>query len=144
MATAISVTPATRAGTQHITTDDGYAARPPGTYTPARLTGRFCTRHRVTLGKLHRHVIRQLGLRNAAYVRDRGVKADPHLGVEPGECRVELLLRHAQGGNLPVVAPGQLPHRLVAALAHVGENRRDGVPHVGGRLGKRADLGRVR
>ena len=43
VATAISVTPATRAGTQHITTDDGYAARPPGTYTPARPTGRFCS-----------------------------------------------------------------------------------------------------
>ena len=33
-ATAISATPATSAGMTFISTDDGYATRPPGTYTP--------------------------------------------------------------------------------------------------------------
>src|SRR4029079_13424051 len=37
--TAISLTPATWAGTSAITALDGYAARPPGAYTPARSTG---------------------------------------------------------------------------------------------------------
>ena len=40
-ATAISLTPATWAGMTFITTDDGYATRPPGTYTPARRTGTY-------------------------------------------------------------------------------------------------------
>src|SRR6266849_8033922 len=38
-ATAIEATPATWAGTMFITTELGYATRPPGTYTPARPTG---------------------------------------------------------------------------------------------------------
>src|SRR5260370_39159374 len=40
-ATAISLTPATWAGMTFISTEDGYATRPPGTYTPARRTGRY-------------------------------------------------------------------------------------------------------
>src|SRR6516164_10847412 len=38
-ATAIEATPAAWAGTMFITTEEGYATRPPGTYTPARPTG---------------------------------------------------------------------------------------------------------
>ena len=35
----ISFTPATFAGSTFISTDEGYAAVPPGTYTPTRLRG---------------------------------------------------------------------------------------------------------
>ena len=36
-----SLTPATCAGTTVINTVDGYAAAPPGTHTPTRLSGRY-------------------------------------------------------------------------------------------------------
>jgi hypothetical protein len=39
-AATTSGTPATRAGRAFISRVDGYAAFPPGTYTPARATGR--------------------------------------------------------------------------------------------------------
>ena len=39
-ARTMSLTPATRAGTTVISTVDGYAARPPGTYTATRPSGR--------------------------------------------------------------------------------------------------------
>ena len=39
--TAISLTPATCAGTTVMSTEDGYAAAPPGTHTPTRRSGRY-------------------------------------------------------------------------------------------------------
>ncbi|MNR53332.1 hypothetical protein D3C85_1733310 [compost metagenome] len=55
---AISGTPATIAGMAFISTEDGYAAFPPGTYNPTRFSGRMIWPSRLPSGCRSIHELR--------------------------------------------------------------------------------------
>ena len=134
-ATAISLTPATWAGTTFITTDDGYATRPPGTYTPDpadRHAPLGDGRARGDLGDRRRRG-------SCASCTSRGpagrlLQRGPHGRVQRPPGVRERGGRDPGGGQVDAVEPGGvLAYRGGAALPDVLAHRPDrfgGLFHV--------------
>ena len=133
-ATAISLTPATWAGMTFITTDDGYATRPPGTYTPARRTGTYRS---VTVEPGASSVTGSAGSWASCTSRARRAASGqrgPHGRVQRPPGVRERGGRDPGGGQVHAVEPGGvLAYRGGAALPDVLAHRPDrfcGLFHV--------------
>ena len=124
-------TPATWAGTTPMMALDGYAARPPGTYSPTRPTGtwRVATiwpwgsTSRVAAGIEAAAVCRRLAA--SSWIASRTVGATSPRADSSSDWGTRRVVDVDA-----VEPPGQAPHRLVAALAHHPDHVGDRAAHL--------------
>ena len=122
---AIPDTPATRAGIAVMSTLDGYLARPPGTYTPARATG---SSSRSTVMPFRSNGPSRAGRCwwNASMTDAASERAARSSGTDGVQRRRDLLCRHPKllDAN-PIETKRVLPQRPVPPSPDVVHDRAD-------------------
>ena len=117
--TAIPGTPATWAGTIAITALDGYVARPPGTYRPARRTGTGRLETTCPAAASPGWGAASAPPRRCGRWSASSSSASRTGGARPATAACDRGGRDARLGDVDAVqAQGQAAHRLLAAVAH--------------------------
>ena len=117
-------TPATRAGTAAITSDDGSGNVPLGTQMPTESSGSQRRSETIPGCCLDGGVARPLRLAERPHGADHRAQCLEHVGVDLRAAIASAGTRKpVRAGAVEALRP--LEHRLVTALAHVGDDRRD-------------------
>ena len=110
---------------------DGYAARPPGTYSPTRPTGTWRVATIWPWGSTSRVAAGIEAARRLPQVGGQQLDRVAHRRGDRPQGGLQLGLWHARVVDVDAVEPaGQAPHRLVAALAHHPDHVGDGSAHL--------------